>query len=293
MKSKIDMSIETIIDREIEKECPTCYQRIDNKMEQNYRLLLTRENLVNEREKIIMYLDEVERSINESMKEVKSLRIEQKDLEAKLNADSSLVSLVERADSYALSRINIKLKEEIESLEIKRAKNQKRLKEIEENLNKLNDKDVSQEYKKLMIQAFKDLNIQFSFKNYYTSNLESVEIGLSGASKVQAFIAQYLTIYEMSLKNTDVINIPMIIDTFLKDDFNKDEIKKTTNFIFNKLEKTFQSFIFMSNNNQTLDTIEDYQFNRIDLSTSYDFFNSNYEDIYKKYQSYLEENNID
>jgi len=289
MQTKLDLSIETIIKQEIEKECPTCNQRVDNNMEQNYRLLLTRENLINEREKIKMHLDEVEKSINDSMEKVKTLKVDQGNLEGKLNADATVVSLIERADSYALSRINIKLKAEIESLKIKRKKHEDKLEEVEESLNKLNGRDVSQEYKRLMIQAFNDLNIQFSFKNYYTSNLESVEIGLSGASKVQAFIAQYLTIYEMSLRNKEVINMPMIIDTFLKDDFNNDEIKKTAQFIFSKLENKFQSFIFISNNEQTLDTIKDYNFNRIDLTKPYDFFNSDYQEMYGIYSKEIEE----
>lgn len=288
MQSKLDISIETIINKEIEKECPTCNQRLDNSMEQNYRLFLTRENIINEREKINMYLDEVEKSINDSMEQVKTLKVNQNNLEEKLNSDDTVVSLIERADSYALSRINIKLKEEIKKLEIQRKRYEDRLHEIEESLNKLNERDISQEYKRLMIQAFNDLNIKFSYKNYYTSNLESVEIGLSGASKVQAFIAQYLTIYEMSLKNKEVINMPMIIDTFLKDDFNNDEIKKTAQFIFSKLENTFQSFIFISNNEQTLNTIEDYNFNRIDLKIPYDFFNSDYQEIYKDYSNEIE-----
>lgn len=42
-----------------------------------------------------------------------------------------------------------------------------------------------------------------------------------------------------------------------------DEIMKTTQFIFNKLEDTFQSFIFISNKEQTLNVIKDYKFNRI------------------------------
>ncbi len=288
MRSKLDLSIETIIEKEIEKECPTCNQRIDNNMEHNYKLLLTRENLINEREKIKMHLGNADKSINESMEQVKTLKLDQSNLEEKLNANTTVVSLIERADSYALSRINIKLKEEIKTLVIEKKESQFKLEQIEERLKKLNEKNVSQEYKRLMIQAFNDLNIQFSFINYYTSNLESVDIGLSGASKVQAFIAQYLTIYEMSLKNKGVIDIPMFIDTFLKDDFNNDEIMKTTQFIFNKLEDTFQSFIFISNNEQTLNVIKDYKFNRIDLTESYNFFNSNYQETYDEYFKALE-----
>ncbi|WP_117168036.1 hypothetical protein [Paraliobacillus sediminis] len=288
MHSKLDVSIETIINKEIEKECPTCNQRVDNNMEHNYRLLLTRENLINEREKIKMHLNEAEKSINESMEQVKTLKVDQNNLEEKLNANTTVVSLIERADSYALSRINIKLKEEIITLEIQRKEYEFKLEEVEERLKKLNERNVSLEYKKLMIQAFNDLNIQFSYKNYYTSNLESVEIGLSGASKVQAFIAQYLTIYEMSLKNKDIIDIPMFIDTFLKDDFNNDEIVKTAQFIFSKLENTFQSFIFISNNEQTLNIIKDYNFNRINLTEPYNFFNSNYEETYEEYFKELE-----
>jgi len=62
--------------------------------------------------------------------------------------------------------------------------------------------------------------------------LESVNITLSSASKVQDFIAQYLTIYQMSVDNTEVINMPMFMDTFLKDDFTKSEREKTAQFIF-------------------------------------------------------------
>ena len=83
MRSKLDLSIETIIEKEIEKECPTCNQRIDNNMEHNYKLLLTRENLINEREKIKMHLGNADKSINESMEQVKTLKLDQSNLERK------------------------------------------------------------------------------------------------------------------------------------------------------------------------------------------------------------------
>lgn len=67
-----------------------------------------------------------------------------------------------------------------------------------------------------------------------------------------------------------------------------DEIMKTAQFIFNKLEDTFQSFIFISNNEQTLNVIKDYKFNRIDLTEPYNFFISNYQETYEEYFKELE-----
>lgn len=288
MKTKVNLSIDKIIKNEIEKECPTCLQRIDNKMEQNYRLLLSRENLINEREKVKMYLKEIDSSIKITMEEVKNMQLDQSQLKHKLDADASVVSLVERADSYALSRVNIKLEEELSKLLIERTSYEEDLEELEKELNNLNVNDVSIEYNKLMIDAFNDLNIPLNFNNYYTSNLESVNINLSGASKVQAYIAQYLTIYEMNQINKDVVSLPMFIDTFLKDDFNEKEIMNTTNFIFSRLSNSPQSFVFISNNVHTLDILGEYNFNQINLQQEYDFFDKNYQDIYDKYSEIIE-----
>ena len=139
-----------------------------------------------------------------------------------------------------------------------------------------------------MIAAFKDLNIQFAYKNYYKSNLESVNITLSGASKVQAFIAQYLTIYKMSIENENTIHIPMFIDTFLKDDFNTGEIDKTAKFIFSSLEDTLQSFVFIADNEQTLKSIEDYTFTQLDLKEPFNIFNKEYGEVYQYYKGWIE-----
>ena len=289
MKSKLDSSINEIIEQELGEECPNCKQKIYKDIEENYKLLLTQQNLIKEREKIEMYLKDVEEEIQHSMINVKNIRYKNVELRNRLDADGKIINLSDRANSYALNKVNEKLLDEITSLRLRRDKDQEELEKVEKSLNNLNKIDVAKEYKTLMIKAFKDLEIPFSYRNYYVSNLESVNIELSGATKVQAYIAQYLSIYQIAIDAKNTINIPMFIDTFLKDDFNVYEINRTSKYIFNELKDKFQSFIFISNNEQTIEAISSYEYNEIDLVNKWSLLNKDYNLIYKQYEELLKE----
>ncbi len=288
MKNKLNSSIDNVIDSELNHACPNCNQKIENDMEENYKLYLTKQNLIKEREKISMYISDTEEEINQIMGDVVNIKDNSSSLKEKLDADSKKIQLIDRAKSYAFNVINENLTKEILKLKNEILNIDEELEAIEEELNKLNKNDVSKEYKTLMIQAFNELNIDFSFKNYYDSNLESVNISLSGASKVQAFLAQYLSIYEINSTIKDIINIPMFIDTFLKDDFNEDEIKRTATYIFNTLESKFQSFVFISDNRHTLDSIKNYNSYQLHLDGKNGLLNKDYNSIYTEYSSLLE-----
>lgn len=289
IKADLDLSIDEIVTNELNSECPNCHQKIDKSMEENYLLIMTQQNLIKEREKVTMYLHGIEEKISISMNEIESLKDKSGELEAKITSDANLVELSERADSYALSRINEKLLDELSELEIKKNEIEESLETVEEQLGDLNRIDTATEYKSLMINAFKDMNIPFSYKNYYESNLESVNIMLSGATKVQAFIAQYLCIYEMIIKCENTINIPMFIDTYLKDDFNDEEVSRTSKYVFDSLKDNHQSFIFISNNKQTLNSIDGYDVNRIHLTAEDNLLTKSYESIYERYANLIKE----
>lgn len=288
MESSLKNSIEEIVEGNLDKECPTCHQNLINSFEENYSLLLVRQNLIKEREKIRLELNDVQNVIYELYGKLDQTINIGDEYKGKLQSDANVISLGERADSYALSRVNIRLENELENDKSEKNSLENQLISIEESLRKLNSVDVTSKYQKLMISAFKDLNIPFAYKNYYKSNLESVNITLSGASKVQAFIAQYLTIYKMSIENKNTVHIPMFIDTFLKDDFNNVEIDKTAKFIFSSIEDVPQSFVFIADNEQTLKSIEDYSFTQFELKNPFNIFNKEYEDVYQHYKGWVE-----
>ena len=172
-------------------------------------------------------------------------------------------------------------------MRIERDKKNESLEITKKELSELNKYDVSTKYQELMISSFIELGVPFSYNNYYTSNLESVKISLSVATKVQAYIAQYLSIYQMITNNDKCITIPMFIDTFLKDDFNLQEIQKTTKYIFNTLIDKEQSFIFIADNEQTLDSVKNYNINKIFLDAPSSILTDAYEKNYTKYEEYL------
>lgn len=288
MEGALNNSIDEIVEDNLDKECPTCHQNIIDSFEENYSLLLVRQNLIKEREKIRLELNDVQTEINELYSKLDQTINISDGYKGKLQTDANVISLGERADSYALSRVNLRMEEELKEENSKKNALENQLLSVETGLKNLNSRDVASKYQKLMIAAFADLNIQFSYKNYYKSNLESVNITLSGASKVQAFIAQYLTIYKMSVGNEETIHIPMLIDTFLKDDFNNIEIDKTAKFIFSSLEDTHQSFVFIADNEQTLKSIEDYTFTQLDLKEPFNIFNKEYGDVYEHYKGWIE-----
>ena len=256
-------------------------------MEDNYKLYQAKENLINERDKLNMYLKDIESEISITLKELNNLKEEDKSLKSKLDTTAKLVNLNDRADSYALNRVNSKLENEIDKLRIERDKKNESLEITKKELSELNKYDVSTKYQELMISSFIELGVPFSYNNYYTSNLESVKISLSGATKVQAYIAQYLSIYQMITNNDKCITIPMFIDTFLKDDFNLQEIQKTTKYIFNTLIDKEQSFIFIADNEQTLDSVKNYNINKIFLDAPSSILTDAYEKNYTKYEEYM------
>ncbi|MBM7835639.1 hypothetical protein [Clostridium sardiniense] len=287
---RLNLTIETIIPDELEEHCPNCEQIIYKQLDENYKLLISKENLINEREKIQMQLKDIEEKISITNTQIREINSKGTEIESKLNADESMVSLAERAESYAFSKINDNLYKEIDKLILQKETKKRDHKNVELQLNKLNDNDVTKKYQKLMIEAYKDLNISFSYKNYYTSNLESVNINLSGASKVQAFLAQYLSIFKLTLLNSESVNIPMFIDTYLKDDLNHNEINKTTDFVFRKLSESHQAFIYISNNSDTLARIENYsyKYKKIELESEKQLFTKDYMTIYSEYKKFLE-----
>lgn len=287
IKSKVTQSIDSFIESELTNTCPNCEQVIHNIMEDNYKLYQAKENLINERDKLNMYLKDIESEISITLKELNNLKEEDQSLKSKLDTTAKLVDLNDRADSYALNRVNSKLENEIDKLRIERDKKNESLEITKKELSELNKYDVATKYQELMISSFIELGVPFSYNNYYTSNLESVKISLSGATKVQAYIAQYLSIYQMITNNDKCITIPMFIDTFLKDDFNLQEIQKTTKYIFNTLIDKEQSFIFIADNEQTLDSVKNYTINKIFLDAPSSILTDGYEKNYTKYEEYM------
>jgi hypothetical protein len=288
-KELLTSNINGFMDVEIEKECPNCHQRIEREFKEDYQLYSTRENLINEREKIEMYLKESERELSKEMELLKNLKEEDVRLKNKLNSDGTIIDLAERADSYALSRINKTLEQDISSLKSDLAKLQENKKTVDNKLRKMKDKDLSLRYKELMKQYFDKLSIPFNYMSFYDTNFESVKISLSGTTKVQAFITQYLTVYKLIQENKSVIKIPMIIDSYIKDHFNERDTEITTRFIFEMLNETsHQSFVFITDSKQTISSIELNKVNLIKLSGVSNLLSNEYEPIYSKYSQYIQ-----
>jgi len=287
MKRSLDTAINNIIESELNHHCPNCNQKIYNDMETNYGLYDTKEHLIKEREIVLMHLKEVEEEIKLSQSELEILKTDSKAISKKLDSTSKIIDIQERASSFALNYVNDKLNDELILLRTSRDTLNEELCVIEEQLNKLNLVDVASSYKTNMISAFSELDLDFSYRNYYNSNLESANIFLSGTSKNQAFIAQYITIYNIILNNERTINIPMMLDTFVKDHFTKKEIEITTKYIMDNLNTQYQSFIYMKDELDFLNSIEDYECNVIKLKAKKNLLNANYDTIYKKFAGYI------
>lgn len=287
MKQSLDTAINSMIESELNRHCPNCNQKIYNDMETNYSLYDTKERLIKEREIVLMHLKKAEEEIKVSQSELRSLKANSDEISKKMNSNSKVIELQERASSYALNYVNEKLNEELVLLKSKRDTLDEGLLKVEEKLNKLNLNDVTSEYKTSMISAFRKLDLEFSYRNYYNSNLESANIFLSGTSKNQAFIAQYITIYKMILNNINTINIPIMIDTFVKDHFTKKEIEVTTKYIMDNINKEYQSFIYMKDEFEFLSSIEKYECNVIKLDVKRRLLNKDYDTIYSKFEDYI------
>ncbi|MGF9811056.1 ATP-binding protein [Bacillus toyonensis] len=288
-REQLSSNIDDFMSMEIDKECPNCHQEIEKDFKEDYHLYSTRENLINERELIEMHLKESEEELDTEMELLKNLKQENVHLKNTLNSDGKIVDLAERADSYALSRINTTLEQDIRGLKSDLTELQEDKKTVDNKLRKMKDKDLSTKYKELMRLYFDVLSIPFNYKSFYDTNFESVKISLSGTTKVQAFITQYLTVYKLIQENKSVIKIPMIIDSYIKDHFNERDTELTTKFIFGMLDQiSHQSFVFITDSKQTIDSIELDKVNIIKLSGVSNLLNNEYEEIYSRYSQYIQ-----
>jgi len=288
-KKILTSNINDFIEEEIGMDCPNCHQKIERDFNQDFQLYLTRENLINEREKIEMHLKDCEKEINEEMEQLNNIKQEDVQLKKTLNSDSSIIELAERADSYALTRINTKLEKDINQLKIELFELQENKKSVDSKLRKLKEKDLSTKYKELMKEYFDELSIPFKYKSYYDTDFESVKISLSGTTKVQAFITQYLTVNELVQENKSVTTVPMLIDSYIKDHFNEQDAEKTTKFIFKMLnKKSHQSFVFITDSKHTLNSIELENVFLIKLNGVENLLSQNYDEIYATYSSFIQ-----
>lgn len=287
MKTKIDSSIKDIKEHELECTCPNCKQVIYKDMEENYKLYLSSQNLLRERELLNMYIQEVEEEIKKETLKIAEIKNKNELTKQKLDASEEVISLSERANSYALNKVSEKFIKECNLLEKELEEIMEKIEINEAKLNKLNKNNTYAEYNTLMIAAFKELEIEFAYKNYYNSNLESVNIDLSGTTKNQAYIAQYLSIFNLISNNKNVTKLPIFIDTYVKDDFNGEDFSKTTNYIFKELEEKSQSFVFISNNEQTLKIAENYNHNKVNLNKQTRLSGIDYDEVYSIYKDIL------
>ncbi|WP_340010810.1 ATP-binding protein [Paenibacillus sp. FSL H7-0690] len=282
-------NINDYIEPEIDDECPNCHQHIVRGFQNDYELFVARENLINERDKVRMFLEEINKELEKEKKELRELKKEDVNIRSKLDADGSLLQLSERADSYALNRINMNLEKEIDVLKNQLDELKESKKIIDSKVRKQKDIDLSQKYKELMKESFDLLSIEFSYKSFYDNNFESVKISLSGTTKVQAFIVQYLTIYKLMKKNKGIIKIPMIIDSYLKDHFSEHDADITTKYIFDTLiENSHQAFVFITDNEQTKQSINFEEINTIKLNEVRGLLTDNYDKVYQEYGKYVE-----
>ncbi|EHK2996600.1 hypothetical protein J5K72_002977, partial [Enterococcus faecalis] len=288
--AQLNQVINQIIPEELEAHCPNCNQLIYKKMSDNYELLLKKENLINEREKLVLLFEENRNELSTIKTELKNTLERENDFNKKMNATNETISLSERAESYAFSQVNIKLEKEINELRNSRYKIEEELELIEEQLNSLNKNRIHEKYQKLMRSAFEELDIPFSYNAYYRTNFESVNINQSGLSKVQAFLSQYLSIYEIIDKNDLCTSLPIYIDTYIKDDFSKNDFNKTTDFLVSKMGHFTQSFLSVTDNEETIKRIMEsgVELNILNLKKNRGLFTKEYEDIYIKYKANLE-----
>lgn len=288
--AQLDQVINQIIPEELEAHCPNCNQLIHKEMSDNYELLLKKENLINEREKLVLLFMENRNELSIIKSELKNTLEKESALNEKLNATNKSVSLSDRAESYAFSQVNIKLEKEVNELISKREEIEEELELVEKQLSELNKNSIHEKYQKLMISAFEELDIPFSFNAYYRTNFESVNINQSGLSKVQAFLSQYLSIYEIIEKNELCTSLPMYIDTYIKDDFSKNDFNQTTDFLVSKLGHFMQSFLSITDNDETIKRImeSEVKINVLTLKKNTGLFTKEYEEIYIKYKANLE-----
>lgn len=81
----------------------------------------------------------------------------------------------------------------------------------------------------------------------------------------------------------------MIIDSYLKDHFSEHDADITTKYIFDTLiENSHQAFVFITDNEQTKQSINFEEINTIKLNEVRGLLTDNYDKVYQEYGKYVE-----
>ena len=160
----------------------------------------------------------------------------------------------------------------------------KKLKEINEQLKDMgNDASILNKYITMMRNVFSELKLPFMQKESLNNSFLNFRYNFSGTDKIKSLLSFYVVVNYML--NVSGKNLPFIIDTPMKEDFDVSNYHDIITLILKyfNTETSQQCFIFSSNNIMFVNEIKNLDVNKIILQDRKSLFNVDLDEMLLKY----------
>lgn len=270
------------------EKCPVCSQVKEHETTEIYNIEVSIWELEKQIEESKLKYNELKNQFDIQRKSLAIIEAEAVQIENTLKDKQYKIEFIKKITDLGMSRVVEKLDLKIRALEKCIDTIKTTLKELKDSIRKIEtDKSIIVKYYSILESAFKDLKVKFQRRDDRNLSFLGFRTNYSGTDKQKAFIAFY-TIVNYLLKQRN-LNIPFVLDTPFKEDFDEPNIK----IVFDLLVKYFygdncqQSLIFTSNNASISNVVRDMQQNKVEIIGERSLFNQNFDELYEKYSNYF------
>lgn len=270
------------------EKCPMCSQFKEHQTTEIYNIELSIWELERQIEESKLKYNELKNQFEIQRKSLAMIEIEAARIENTLRDKQYKVEFIKKITDLGIGKvigdIDLKiysLEKTIDSIRVSIKELKSELKRIESN------KEIIIKYYKTLENSFYDLKVKFQRRNDKNLSFLGFRTNYSGTDKQKAFIAFYCTVnYLLKQRNID---LPFVLDTPFKEDFDEINIKK----VFDLLIKYFggnncqQSLIFISNNASVINVIKDMKQNKINIDGERSLLNKTFDELSHKYNNYF------
>ena len=270
------------------EKCPMCSQFKEYQTTEIYNIELSIWELERQIEESKLKYNELKNQFEIQRKSLAMIEIEAARIENTLRDKQYKVEFIKKITDLGIGKVIGDIDSKIYSLEKTIDSIRVSIKELKSELKRIeSNKEIIIKYYKTLENSFYDLKVKFQRRNDKNLSFLGFRTNYSGTDKQKAFIAFYCTVnYLLKQRNID---LPFVLDTPFKEDFDEINIKK----VFDLLIKYFggnncqQSLIFTSNNASVINVIKDMKQNKINIDGERSLLNKTFDELSHKYNNYF------
>ena len=270
------------------EKCPMCSQFKEHQTTEIYNIELSIWELERQIEESKLKYNELKNQFEIQRKSLAMIEIEAARIENTLRDKQYKVEFIKKITDLGIGKVIGDIDSKIYSLEKTIDSIRVSIKELKSELKRIeSNKEIIIKYYKTLENSFYDLKVKFQRRNDKNLSFLGFRTNYSGTDKQKAFIAFYCTVnYLLKQRNID---LPFVLDTPFKEDFDEINIKK----VFDLLIKYFggnncqQSLIFTSNNASVINVIKDMKQNKINIDGERSLLNKTFDELSHKYNNYF------